>query len=74
MEKTTARGVLHERREQFEHLSSVESAFFIFRMAGFHVLFGPSEVHGFPENFLGRVVAEMFAGAGNKNTILNGAR
>lgn len=57
---------LHERREQFEQLSAVESALFVLRVARPHVPLAPSEVHGLPENVLGRVIAEVFVGAGKQ--------
>lgn len=54
---------LHERREQSEHLPRVEPAFFVFRVAGPHVLLAPSQVHGLPEYVFGRGLAEVLAGA-----------
>lgn len=53
---------LHERSEQFEHLSRVESAFFILQVTHLHVFFAASKCHGFSENVLSRVIAKVFAG------------
>uniref|UniRef100_A0A2S2PW78 Uncharacterized protein n=1 Tax=Sipha flava TaxID=143950 RepID=A0A2S2PW78_9HEMI len=54
--------MLHERSKQFEHLSRVESAFFILLVARLHVLFTSTEVHSLPENILSRIIAKVFAG------------
>lgn len=64
------RSGLHERREQFKHLSGVESALFVLRVARLRVPLAPSEVHGLPEYVLGRILAKVFAGAGKRNAML----